>query len=109
MKPKRIFLLLLIGAAVILTVIWSTRGIVSKPIYAAAGTTQTHSHIKQYPGKELIKPSSHETVSSSTPINQCSVVASGKADIDVDTAEIYPTLNFNVMIFSSIPLGFLKT
>ena len=43
-KPKRTFLLLLIGAAIIVTVIWSTRS-VNKPTFLAAEQTVKYGFI----------------------------------------------------------------
>ncbi len=108
MKPKRIFLLLTIGAAVILTVIWSTRGI-SKPNYQAAvqpepndknGFTNSARFSNLDKNDDVIQL--YQNVSygdqdqdQSSSAGTCSVLQSSSPDID--TSEIYPTLNFNVI------------
>lgn len=82
MKTRKVFLLLIIGAAVILTVIWSTR--ISKPDFVKTDV-QIASFATNFSKYEEISTSDH---------SQCSVIPNVKGDID--TSDIYPTLNFNV-------------
>ena len=96
MKPKRVFLLLLIGAAVILTVIWSTKGISnSRPIFAPAAPPQKSSTQSPIQPQSIVKNVSSKA-SDTTGLQECSVVANSK--VDIDTSDIYPTLNFNVSV-----------
>ena len=115
MKPKRTFLLLLIGAAVILTVIWSTRN-VSKPTFLSVSQDQLQQKITDGGKNYLVKSRNVASAQlafskvlnngsygdhlyvrdqgSSNSNQQCSIIPNDKPDID--TSDIYPKLNFNV-------------
>ena len=111
MKPKKTFLLLLIGAAVILTVIWSTRN-VSKPTFLQTVTeydTFRQLPINQSqdskswwptssvsPAEGLLDISHRDQFHSEKSQQQCSIIQNQKPDID--TSDVYPTLNFNVSL-----------
>ena len=98
MKSKKIYLLLLLGAAVILTVIWTTRG-VSKPSYStfltssASSETSISTSVPNY----LVEEFKNVTNSG---LEVCPTISDVRPVID--TAEIYPTLNFNVSFYKSI-------
>jgi len=118
-KPKRTFLLLLIGAAVIVTVIWSTRGVVKPTLLAAQQTVnndllESQNNVRQIPddnqqkspmvvvnlnsNSKNVSPNiaSYGSVVSTHATQQhheCSIMPNTKADID--TSDLYPTLNFN--------------
>ena len=118
-KPKRTFLLLLIGAAVIVTVIWTTRGVgTTKPTLLAAEQLQnvraeSSSDNQQNPfflvvnSESNISSSLNMVASHGGPLvsnqhtvqqhHECSIMPNKKADID--TSDIYPTLNFNVSMY----------
>ena len=92
MKSKKTLLLLLIGAAAILTVIWSTRNTAaSKPILL---TTTTNSLV--IPHVKLDNTVESSSRQSSAVQEQCPIIPNVKADID--TSDVYPTLNFNVSL-----------
>ena len=87
MKSKKTLFLLLIGAAAILTVIWSTRN-TSKPVLL---TTTTNSLVIPHVQDRFLESSSNKN----PPVQeQCPIIPNVKADID--TSDVYPTLNFNV-------------
>jgi hypothetical protein len=96
MKSKKLALFLVLGAAVILTVIWSTRSGVNRrkwPTLAPSSTIPFPEDIiqpvNQSHGQPLI-------AAGGGTLHQCSAIPVVEADID--TANIYPTLNFNVRI-----------
>ena len=99
MKSKKIYLLLLLGAAVILTVIWTTRG-VSKPssYYTSFLTNSLNSPSSSSVPNDIniVEENNVVNFNSSDLIknNQCPSIQNVKPVID--TAEIYPKLNFNV-------------
>ena len=97
MKSKKIYLLLLLGAAVILTVIWTTRG-VSKPSYYTSfltSSSNSHSSSSVPNNINIVEENNVVNFNSSDLINnQCPSIQNVKPVID--TAEIYPKLNFNV-------------
>ena len=99
MKSKKIYLLLLLGAAVILTVIWTTRG-VSKPssYYTSFLTSSLNSPSSSSVPNDIniVEQNNVVNFNSSDLIknNQCPSIQNVKPVID--TAEIYPKLNFNV-------------
>ena len=98
MKSKKIYLLLLLGAAVILTVIWTTRG-VSKPssYYTSFLTNSLNSPSSSSVPNDINIVEENNVVNfnaSDFINNQCPSIQNVKPVID--TAEIYPKLNFNV-------------
>ena len=97
MKSRKTLLLLLIGAAVILTVIWSTRNgsALTRPILLAATTTNSLVIPNVPKAEENVKVSTSKAENNvGTSIEQCPIIPNVKADID--TSDLYPTLNFNV-------------
>ena len=94
MKSKKIYLLLLLGAAVILTVIWTTRG-VSKPSYSTFLTSSASSETSistSVPNLNLVEEFKNNVTNSG--LELCPTIS--EVTPVIDTAEIYPTLNFNV-------------
>ena len=99
MKSKKTLLLLLIGAAVILTVIWSTRNsnlTTIKPRILLATTTNSLAIPVKNPEDDK-KVSSTFSSKASIVQDQCPLIPNVKADID--TSDLYPNLNFNVSLF----------
>ena len=99
MKSKKTLLLLLIGAAVILTVIWSTRNsnlTTIKPRILIATTTNSLAIPVKNPEDDK-KVSSTFSSKASIVQEQCPLIPNVKADID--TSDLYPNLNFNVSLF----------
>ena len=99
MKSKKTLLLLLIGAAVILTVIWSTRNsnlTTIKPRILLATTTNSLAIPVKNPEDDK-KVSSTFSSKASIVQEQCPLIPNVKADID--TSDLYPNLNFNVSLF----------
>ena len=99
MKSKKTLLLLLIGAAVILTVIWSTRNsnlTTIKPRILIATTTNSLAIPVKNPEDDK-KVSSTFSSKASIVQDQCPLIPNVKADID--TSDLYPNLNFNVSLF----------
>ena len=101
MKSKKTLLLLLIGAAVILTVIWSTRNsnlTTIKPRILIATTTNSLAIPVKNPEDDK-KVSSTFSSKASIVQDQCPLIPNVKADID--TSDLYPNLNFNVSYSSN--------
>ena len=106
MKSKKTLLLLLIGAAVILTVIWSTRNsnlTTIKPRILIATTTNSLAIPVKNPEDDK-KVSSTFSSKASIVQEQCPLIPNVKADID--TSDLYPNLNFNVSLFVKLNLIF---
>ena len=107
MKSKKTLLLLLIGAAVILTVIWSTRNsnlTTIKPRILLATTTNSLAIPVKNPEDDK-KVSSTFSSKASIVQDQCPLIPNVKADID--TSDLYPNLNFNVSYSSNWTFSFL--
>ena len=107
MKSKKTLLLLLIGAAVILTVIWSTRNsnlTTIKPRILLATTTNSLAIPVKNPEDDK-KVSSTFSSKASIVQEQCPLIPNVKADID--TSDLYPNLNFNVSYSSNWTFSFL--